>query len=492
MSPTILFTHSYFLAFDAKQQAAMQPYLPLGTLYAMSVLREAGFQVALHDSMFQPGPDELTKALEAHRPDYLVIYDDGFNWLTKMCLSNMQSAAFKMIQMGKQAGCTVIASSSDATDHREKYLAQGVDYVLIGEAEFTLLELVQAIEAGEPPKTVPGLAYLENGALRQSAPRRFVRDLDMFPLPAWDLVDFQPYRKAWMAHHGYFSLNLVTTRGCPYKCNWCAKPIYGQRYNSHSPQRIVESIQTLKALADFDHIWFSDDIFGLKPGWVRQFNALIQESDIHIRYKIQSRADLLLEEDTVDCLAQSGLETVWIGAESGSQKILDAMDKGTKVHQIEAARRLLKQHGVRVGFFLQFGYLGEDRSDIQKTIGLVLKLMPDEIGISVSYPLPGTKFFDTVRAQLSAKTNWTDSDDLAMLYKATYHPDFYRVLHRYVHLRYGWRKTHQALLRRVRTPFSAGQKPIRSLCRDLTLAPRALQYWWKLRRLAGKPQNQTI
>jgi len=489
MSQTVLFTHSYFLALDAKQRVAMQPYPPLATLYAMSVLREAGYSVALFDTMFEPGPDGLIKALRTHEPAYLVLYDDGFNWLTKMCLSNMQAAAFHMIELGKQAGCTVIVSSSDATDHRRKYLENGANYVLIGEAEITLRSLLQTLETGEDATKVNGLAYLDNGALSHSPPRTFERNLDTFPLPAWDLFDFEPYRKAWLDHHGYFSLNLVTTRGCPYKCNWCAKPIYGQRYNSHSPQRIVQSIQALKELVDFDHIWFSDDIFGLKPGWVRTFNQLLGDSGLKIRYKVQSRADLLLEEDTVEWLAQSGLETVWIGAESGSQKILDAMDKGTKVAQIGKARALLKQHQIRVGFFLQFGYLGETRHDIQQTIDMVLDLMPEEIGISVSYPLPGTKFYDKVRAQLEGKTNWTDSDDLAMLYKATYHPDFYRVLHRYVHLRYGWRKTHRAWVRRILKPFGVGQKSMRSLCRDLAFAPRALQYWWKLRRLTTKMQN---
>src|SRR5690606_2402257 len=149
-----------------------------------------------------------------------------------------------------------------------------------------------------------------------------------------------------------------------------------------------------------------------------------------------SRVDLLLEDDTVEALAESGAETVWVGAESGSQKILDAMDKGTTVAQIEEATRLLRAHGIRVGYFLQFGYTGETREDIDETIDMVPRLLPDEIGISVAYPLPGTRFYEKVKGQLKEETNWTDSDDLAMTFESTYSKEYYRHLHRYVHSLY--------------------------------------------------------
>ena len=212
-----------------------------------------------------------------------------------------------------------------------------------------------------------------------------------------------------------------------------------------------------------EYFWVCDDIFGLKPGWVQQFQKEIDDLGIKPRYKIQSRADLLLEADTIDALAKSGLDEVWIGAESGSQTILDAMDKGTKVEQIYEATRLLKARGVRVGFFLQFGYLGETKEDIQKTIQMVRELVPDDIGISVSYPLPGTKFFDMVASQLEGKQNWTDYDDLAMMYRATFSPAYYRRLHRYVHkvfrLQQGW----EAFTGLLRRPFQTSAQSLRAV-----------------------------
>lgn len=438
----ILFTHAYFYRFDAKQWKNAQPFPPYGTLCAAAWMRTSGYSVSLFDTGLESGPAALTHWLLQEKPRYLVIYDDGFNYLTKMCLTRMREAAFEMAQMAKAAGCTVIANSSDSTDHFAEYLTQGVDYVILGEGEQTLLELIQTLD--QPAKNPPteglgilGIAYQADGkVVVKTPPRPVLTNLDMLPDPAWDLVDIAAYRDIWMARHGYFSLNLATTRGCPYKCNWCAKPIYGNRYNSRSPERVAAEIEMLIERYDVRYFWMADDIFGLKPAWVQTFRQEVERKKLHFQYKIQSRVDLLLKEDNIDALAASGLHQVWVGAESGSQKILDAMDKGTQVEEIEQATNLLKMKGIEVCFFLQFGYLGEEKSDIEATVHMLEKLQPHDIGISVSYPLPGTKFYEKVRNMLGTKQNWTVSDDLAMLYPATFSPEYYRRLHRWVHKRF--------------------------------------------------------
>ena len=179
--------------------------------------------------------------------------------------------------------------------------------------------------------------------------------------------------------------------------------------------------------------WMCDDIFGLRPNWVQEFSSLLDKQQLKISYFIQSRVDLLLKEDTITALAKSGLQEVWVGAESASQKILDGMDKGIKVSEIYEATRLLKINKIKVAFFLQFGYLQENKSDIQKTIAMVKELAPDNIGISVSYPLPGTVFYDKVKDDLKLKANWTDSDDFDMMFHGAYDSAFYRRLQRFVH-----------------------------------------------------------
>jgi anaerobic magnesium-protoporphyrin IX monomethyl ester cyclase len=432
----------------------MMPYPPLGTLYAASALSRAGCSVAVHDVMFASQEHEITHALLRHHPEIVVIYDDQFNYLTKMCLTRMRQAAFAMTTIAKTWGCKVIISSSDATDHLEEYFTHGADFAIFGEAEETLKELVCHLlrYSSTPVDSIRGLAFMSGCDLVQTAPRGGQENLDLLPFPAWNLLDLSPYREAWNRKHGYFSLNMVTTRGCPFHCNWCAKPIYGQVYHSRSPENVVEEMLALRELAHPDHIWFADDIFGLRPGWIGRFDELVRSQNAVIPFKCLSRVDLLLKEDNIRHLRNAGCQTVWVGAESGSQKILDAMEKGTTVEQIYESASLLHQHGIRVGFFLQYGYPGEEREDIDKTLRMVRECAPDEIGISVSYPLPGTKFYDQVRRELAAKQNWVDSGDLDMMFQGTYSREFYRVLHRFTHKKFRVWQGNAILRKTLRNP----------------------------------------
>jgi radical SAM superfamily enzyme YgiQ (UPF0313 family) len=489
----IFFTHSYFLRFDPKQWATGQPYAPLGTLYAAALMREYGYDVHFFDTMFVRQPEEIIAQFEKTVPDFFVIYDDGFNYLTKMCLTNMRQAAFKMIRFAKERGCTVIVSSSDSTDRFEMYLNEGADFILMGEAEMTLLELVNKITdvvGGDTDHggsnnffNIEGLAFKHNNAVVKTARRSVMKDLDALPFPAWDLVDMEPYRNMWMKHAGYFSINMGTTRGCPFKCNWCAKPIYGNRYNVRSPEQVVAELLMLKKKYNYDHIWFCDDIFGLKPGWVNAFATLVEKNKLHFKFKMQGRVDLLLQENNIKDLARAGCDNIWMGAESGSQKILDAMDKGTTVEQIYEATRLLKKTGINPSFFIQFGYLGETLADIEKTIAMINELLPHEIGISVSYPLPGTGFYEKVKDQLKEKTNWTDSDELALMFSNTYKPAFYKQLHAYVHKTYRKHIAFENLKQLFLHPFKSNLKMVKKALSGLYYLPAAFIDKQKLREL---------
>jgi anaerobic magnesium-protoporphyrin IX monomethyl ester cyclase len=384
----------------------------------------------------------------------------------------MRDAAFRLSQLGKEKGCTVIVSSSDSTDHYEKYLDKGADYVILGEAELTLGELLSNLEDNIADlHNVAGLVYRANDETINTGKREILKNLDSLPLPAWDLVDIDSYKKIWIDTHGYFSLNIATTRGCPFRCNWCAKPIYGNRYNSQSAEGVVNEIEHLIKNYKVDHIWICDDIFGLKPGWVQSFRDIVHERNLEFKYKIQSRVDLLLEEDTIDALAESGADTVWVGAESGSQKILDAMDKGTTTKQIYKATKFLKEKNIRTAFFLQFGYLGETKEDIHKTIDMLLDLMPDDIGISVSYPLPGTLFYDKVKGELKTKANWTDSDELALMFRNNFSPKYYKKLHRYVHKIYRRKQGFQSLLLIFKNPSKISKRSLRSVIASFYYIP---------------------
>jgi anaerobic magnesium-protoporphyrin IX monomethyl ester cyclase len=318
----------------------------------------------------------------------------------------------------------------------------------------TLVEVLDALVTGRTDRlaTIDGVCRrTDDGRMLCTKPREIIRDLDALPFPAWDLVDVERYRDVWRARHGYFSMNLVTTRGCPYHCNWCAKPIYGQRYTARTPEAVVDELAWLKQTFQPDHLWIADDIFGLKPGWIERFATLVEERDAAVPFKCLLRADQVTPE-IAGALRRARCRTAWIGAESGSQRVLDAMEKGTRVEQIERAARLLHAEGVEVGFFLQFGYPGERREDIDRTLEMIRTCRPDDIGVSVSYPLPGTTFYQRVREQLGQKQNWIDSNDLAMMYQATYVPDFYRALHRLVHAEFRARRSADEIARGLAQP----------------------------------------
>ena len=427
----ILLTHCNHLYFDRKQVRKMQPYPPLQTLLAAAVLREEGFQVALFDATLEPPEQGFRAALERLRPRLVALCEDNFNFLTKMCLTRNRELAFFMCQEASQAGLAVLVNSSDASDHVDEYLEGGADFVLIGEVEITLVELARRLlgRSPVPIEQIPGLAWRR----QRTAPRPLLDDLDRLPLPAWDLIDVARYREAWTRAHGYFSLNMAASRGCPYHCNWCAKPIYGQSYHCRSPRAVAEEMRYLKDTLRPDHLWFADDIFALSPRWTREFAESVESLGARIPFKMQSRCDLMTG-DTVDALKRAGCVEVWMGAESGSQKILDAMEKGIRVEHIYQARENLLRHGIRACYFLQFGYPGEGWTEIQSTVRMVRETRPDDVGISVAYPLPGTKFYQLVGLQLGAKKNWSDSDDLAMMFQGTYSSDFYRALRDAVHL----------------------------------------------------------
>jgi anaerobic magnesium-protoporphyrin IX monomethyl ester cyclase len=431
----ILLAHPYFLRDDVKQLARMKPYPPLATLLAAAVLREQGHDVTLFDAMLADGVDDFRAALTAARPTTVAIVEDSFNYITKMCTLRLRDATIQMIAAARERGCRVVVSSSDATDHPRRYLEGGAAAVLLGEPEATLAEVVTAWRdnVAAPLDAIPGLALRDAGTgdLTITAPRSGARDLDALPLPAWDLVDSDAYRRAWRREHGRHSWRVVTSRGCPYGCNWCAKSEFG-RYAQRSPAAVAEELRQLKADVGPDHIWFADDIFGLTARWISAFADEVRARDARIPFMIQCRADLITPS-VARSLALAGCEEVWIGVESGSQRILDAIGKNTAVDEVRRATRALRDYGIRACWFFQLGYPSEQWEDVIATRDLVREERPDDIGVSVAYPLPGTKFHAAVQAQLGARTDWEETGDLAMLFRGTFTTAFYRQLRDALH-----------------------------------------------------------
>jgi len=473
---SILIGHSYFLRFDPKQFERAKPYPPLATLQVAAQVRRAGHEVALFDAMLADGTADFEAQLRAQLPQVVLLYEDNYNYLSKMCLARMRAAACEMTAAARRRGARVLVAGSDPSDDPDPYLDAGAEVVLIGEGLEPLRQLLarldrdlhapveqlclglsgiatrvggqtvrrhdEAADAAPAPAPVPAsvadvsagrqVLWLGAGESPPSAPPRTPID-DV----AWDLVDVDRYRAVWRGAHGRFSLNMAGSKGCSFRCAWCAKPIWGNRYQPRDPQAVAAEMLWLRQRLAPDHVWFADDIFGFRADWVRRFAAALAAGGGGLPFTIQTRADLITEA-MADALRDAGCQEAWIGAESGSQRVLDAMHKGTTVEELHVARRRLGERGIRVGFFIQLGYLGEEIEDLRATRALIEATRPDDIGVSVSYPLPGTPFHEQVKAQLGAKTHWEDSGDLAMMFQGRYTSGFYRafrdLLHRQVKL----------------------------------------------------------
>jgi len=435
---SILVCHSYFLRFDPKQAERRKPYPPLATLQCAALLRRAGYQVSLFDAMLADDLGEYERALGSAHPQAVLLYEDNFNFLSKMCLAKMRSAACQMIAAARRAGARVIAAGSDVSDAPEPYLRAGADIALRGEGLPALLEVLRRLDLAPGAASralaegVAGTATLTGAGVAAINGAKLLPEIELTERAAWDLVDMDRYRDAWLAAHGYFSLNLAASRGCSFRCAWCSKPIWGNHYLQRSPAAVGHEIGYLKRTFRPDHVWFADDIFGFRVDWVREFAAVVGGTASTVPFTIQTRADLLSER-MAQALREAACVEAWLGAESGSQRILDAMNKGTTVQDILTARSRLKAAGIRVGFFIQLGYLGEQLVDILATRELLAAARPDDVGVSVSYPLPGTRFHELVKAQLGPKTHWQDSDDLAMMFQGTYTSEFYRAVRNLFH-----------------------------------------------------------
>ncbi|RME24602.1 MAG: radical SAM protein [Deltaproteobacteria bacterium] len=433
------------------------------------------------DRMFSEDPGDFGAVLDRHPGiDAVAIIGDDHSVAMKQCPAAIRQAGRAMLAACAARGLPTLVSGPDVSDHPDVYLDAGATAAVSGEVQEVLIEWLDGHRA------IEGL-HGTRGAGGRRAP---MSDLDSLPAPAWNLVDLAAYRSAWEASGAPWELNLSTARGCPYRCNWCAKPTWGRSYAVRSPGRVVEDLVALIDQAKPDGLWFTDDIFALKPGWLAAFHAALDEAlgpRPRLPYRCLSRADLLQDEGVVALLAATGCREVWLGAESGSDRILEAMDKDCTVAEVERAVGLLRRHGIGVGLFLQLGYPGESLADVEATASMVRRLAPEGIGISVSYPLPGTVFHERVAATMT-DTHWEGSMDNRPLFRAPYREPFYTVAKRLLQHEHAVARAPAAVEALVRSPGR------RSLRRVLACAAHGLALPVARRRLrrAARPDPDAV
>jgi len=339
-----------------------------------------------------------------------------------------RKSILRMIRIAKGMGARVILGGPEPRAHAREFLERGADVVVVGEGELTLAELIPGlIDQGEAVyPSIRGIIYLdEEGKLHETAERPKIKKLDDLPWPDRAAIDIDAYLRAWRRHHGVGSVSLITARGCPFKCAWCSHAVYGHTHRRRSPGPVVDEIEWILDRYHPEQLWIADDVFTINPRWTRQWALEMQKRRLRTPYECISRADCLTEELS-DALRDTGCKRVWFGSESGSQRILDAMNRGVTKEEIRTATRICQARGIEVGLFVMVGYEGETIQDIEETISHLKETNPDTFLLTVAYPIRGTTFHQRLGARLILPESWLNTTDRDIRYAGRRSDRFYR------------------------------------------------------------------
>jgi len=413
----VLLTHGYFIAEDAKEQEIMRPYAPLGLLYVSAYLRTAGIPVEVFDSTFATRAD-LVRRL-ARDPGVLGIYT---NLITR-------GSVIAIVTEAKRRGWTVVLGGPESANYPAEYLSHGADVIVVGEGEETMGELLPALDARGPHRLqgIPGIVFRdEAGTVVTNLERSQIKDIDSLPWPDRDAIDLDRYVTVWREHHGMGSVNLITARGCPYRCRWCSHAVFGYSHRRRSVTGTADELQHIVERYKPDMVWYSDDVFTIHHRWLFEYAAELKRRGLRIPFETISRADRMMKDDVLATLADMGCFRIWIGAESGSQRILDAMERGVTVEQVLFATEAAKRHGIEVGMFLMWGYDGETVDDIAATVDLVKRADPNVFLTTVAYPIKNTPYFVQLGGRAAAPSDWASSTDRDYRIRGRYSRELYR------------------------------------------------------------------
>jgi anaerobic magnesium-protoporphyrin IX monomethyl ester cyclase len=398
----LLLTHGYFLFEDPKELQIMKPYPPLGILYISSHLRKKGVRVEVFDSTFG-SRDQLFEVLRQGPPAILGVYA---NLMTR-------SNVLEILRAAKESGWQTLVGGPEPSAYIREYLDAGADIVVIGEGEVTIEELIPVLKAGvrDSLHRVDGIAFRDSeGAIVQTKPRDQLRDIDSQPWPDREAINLDQYVDTWRKHHGMGSVSLITARGCPYHCRWCSHEVFGKTHRRRKPASVADELEWLVERYHPDMAWMADDVFTIHPGWLSQYAAELNRRSLKIPFECISRADRL-NPKVIETLAEMGCFRVWIGSESGSQRVLDAMERGVTVEEVQSAVKLCRTHGIQTGMFLMWGYEGEELDDVEATVQHVKRANPDLFFTTVAYPIKGTPYFKEVAEKVESLKPWNVSSD---------------------------------------------------------------------------------
>ncbi len=413
----LLLTHGYFLFEDEKEMQIMRPYPTLGLLYISAFLRRAGFDVEIFDTTFAQR-EQLFDRLARGR-GVIGLYT---NLMTRRTVLDIVAVA-------KRHEWTVVLGGPESANYPGEYLACGADVIVTGEGETTMAELLPALAARGVHKLhgVTGTVFRdEKGVVVTNPERTKIADLDSIPWPDRGRIDQARYVDVWREKHGMGSVNMITARGCPYKCNWCSHAVFGFTHRRRSYLDSAAELEHIMEVYRPDQVWYADDVFTISHPWLFGYAKELKRRNLRVPFETISRADRMMKDDVLQTLADMGCYRIWIGSESGSQRILDGMERGVNVDQIIFAANAAKRHGIQVGMFLMWGYPGEQIEDIAATVELVKKCQPDIHLTTVAYPIKNTGFFEKVADRVVIEKPWSEATDRDYRIKGRYSRSYYK------------------------------------------------------------------
>jgi len=421
---SIILTHAYYLFEDDKEQKIMRPYAPLGLLYISGYLKQHNITNYVYDATFYSYQNQL-EFIEEKQPKVVAIYT---NLMTKLNVVTLVKELITNITYGFPK---IFIGGPDITYNLENYLNLGAHFLIIGEGEETTLELYKAVTTKSSFDKIQGIAYLEENKVVKTPPRIKMKDLSELPLPNREAIPVDKYLKTWKDFHGQSSMTVSTQRGCPYTCKWCSTAVYGQSYRRRPADLVAKELKGLKETYNPDTIWFVDDVFTVSHKWIKSFHEEVIKQDAIIPFECITRAERLTDE-VLQLLKEAGCYRIWIGAESGSQKIVDAMDRRVDINVVKSAIQKTNSLGMETGTFIMLGYPGEEEEDITKTVAYLKDANPTHFTITLAYPIKGTALYNDIESKITDKPDWNTSTDRDIDFKRTYKRRYYNHALRYV------------------------------------------------------------
>lgn len=396
---------------------------PLGISYVAASLRNAGHDVSLLDCTFLNRAEALDRALQVHA-DAVGIYS----------MATMREDSLRFARFLRSSSRLLIAGGPLPTCEPESFLSD-FDVVVMGEGERAILELLEAYESDRDPAPVKGIAYRkgDDPEVIFTPPRAFETDLDCIPFPARDLLPNSQYMRYWEKYSRPATTSIMTTRGCPFNCEFCSSAVFGRSYRERSAVNIVDEVEQALTLG-YTRIHFADDVFTMKPERVARVCQEINERGLQSRFKWECLARVdSVSRDMVCMMKAAGCDRIFFGIESGNDSILKLMNKKISVEGARQAVLAAHSAGVKAGAFFILCYPGETSETVLNTIRFATSLPLDYLSFTVPYPLPGTSLYERVRHKV--KKEWGTGSRLINDHSLIFDTDFSELKMKYAILK---------------------------------------------------------